>query len=185
MARKYLRYLTFFLFTVVVLFVLITLILPSTGRVVKETYIPVEKTIVRRELTSLANYGSWYPWIQVDPTARITPLGDSGITWQGADKGAGYGSYILTDAEEDSVLHFQLTYNTVPDITGGYILRPSEDGLGTTVIWFMNLKAGWTPWWRFYAAMMNKLTGPLMEAGLTNLKLSSEKIDSLQRLQNR
>lgn len=177
MAKKFMRYLAFFLCSVVLLFIFITLVLPSRGRVVKEAFIPVEKKVILAQLTNMGNYGSWYPWITMDPTARITVGSDgSSLSWQGSGKGA-KGAYRI-GPWADSSLPFTLEYGSVPPITGAYILRPSLDGKGTTVIWYMNMKAGWTPWWRFYAAMLNKLTGPVMEAGLTNLKMVSQQANT-------
>jgi hypothetical protein len=146
---------------------------------VKETYIPVHRKVILNQLTSLQDYASWYPWIQIDPTAEITLLRDKqGLSWKSKNTKGGRGMYELTGSGGDSVLNFRLVYNTLPSITGAYILRSSEDGKGTTLVWYMNMKAGWTPWWRFYAAMMNKIAGPVMEAGLTNIKILSEKADT-------
>ena len=178
MARKFLRYLVFFLCTLVLLFVLVTLILPSTGRVVKEAFIPVGKKVILAQLTNMGNYGSWYPWIQMDPAAKVTIGADgNSLSWKGIGKEI-TGSYKIGSLVADTSLPFTLNYGSVPPISGAYMLRVSPDGKGTTVVWYMNMKAGWTPWWRFYAAMLNKLTGPVMEAGLTNLKMLSQQADS-------
>lgn len=178
MARKIGRYIIFFLCSILILFILVTLVLPSTGKIVKEAFIPARRLVVLSQLTALHNYASWYPWIQIDPTAKVSFWKNKqGLSWNGTENKSGNGTYEITSVGGDSILHFRFTYNTVPPITGAYLLRPSEDGKGTNVIWYMTMKAGWTPWWRFYAAMMNKLTAPVMEAGLTNLKILSKEAD--------
>lgn len=178
MVRKFGRYIIFFLCTAALIFILVTLILPSTGKVVKEVYIPVKKEVVFNQLTNMGSYSSWYPWVQMDPSAEVT-VADNGrsFSWKGMDKNT-EGVYRIGDIIADSSLPFTLRYGSVPAIRGAYILRAAPDGKSTTVIWYMNMKAGWTPWWRFYAAMLNKLTGPVMEAGLTNLKLVCQQADS-------
>lgn len=182
MAKKFMRYLAFFLCSVVLLYILVTLVLPSSGRVFKVAFIPVEKKVILAQLTNMGNYGSWYPWITMDPTARITVGSDgNSLSWKGTTQGA-EGTYRISALVGDSSLPFTLEYGSVPPITGAYILRSSLDGKGTTVIWYMNMKPGWTPWWRFYAAMLNKLTGPVMEAGLTNLKLVCQQADSYSEI---
>lgn len=176
MARKLVRYFIFFVCTLVVLFILVTLILPSTGRVVREAYIPVRKSVILEQLTNLQNYGAWFPWIQIDPSAKLSVVQNQRkVSWKGSNHKANQGSFEITAVRGDSAIDFRLNYNTTPSITGGYILRNSGDDPSTTVIWYMNMRAGWTPWWRFYAAMLGKLTGPVMEAGLTNLKMLSQR----------
>jgi effector-binding domain-containing protein len=177
MGQKLVRYFIFFVCSLVILFILVTLILPSTGRVMKETYIQASPKVVLDQLTTLHHYALWYPWLQFDPAQKVTYQTDKKMSWRSEGKRAVDGTYALTGSGGDSALRFQLSYDDTPPITGAYILRASEDGHGTTVIWYMNMRAGWTPWWRFYAAMMNKLTGPMMETGLTNLKILSEQAD--------
>ncbi|MGH2645402.1 MAG: SRPBCC family protein, partial [Chitinophagaceae bacterium] len=184
MAQKITKFIIFFICSLVILFFLITLLLPSTGKVVKETYIQANQKTVLGELTTLENYSSWYPWIQIDPTAEIS-YDDKGekMHWVGkASPAAEDGEYRLTGLDGDSALHFEFIYRNTPPFTGAYILRSSGDTLGTTVVWYIKMKAGFTPWWRFYAAMMDKLTGPLMEAGLNNLKIVCEKVQKYSQL---
>jgi hypothetical protein len=178
MGRKFFRFFLFFLCTVVILFILVTLILPSTGRIVKETNIQAGKQVVFRQLAALHHYSQWYPWVQEDPDVKIDYSADNRqMSWHTAGSSRGRGEYELTGSRGDSLLRFRFVYNGAPAIQGAYMLRPLANGEGTTVVWYMNMKAGWTPWWRFYAAMMNKLAGPMMEAGLTNLKILSEQAD--------
>ena len=182
MAKRFIRYLGFFLSSVVVLFILTTLVLPSRGRVVKEAFIPVERKVVLAQLTNMGNYGSWYPWITMDPTAQIKVGADgNSLSWKGTAKGA-EGKYRIGTPVADTSVPFTLEYGSIPPITGAYILRASVDGKGTTVVWYMNMKAGWTPWWRFYAAMLDKLTGPVIEAGLVNLKMVSQQATSYSEI---
>lgn len=176
MARKLIRYISFFLGTVAILFVLVTLILPSKGRVAKEVFIAADRKVVLGQLTNLGNYGAWYPWIQMDTSAKIQVKNGREIAWRGNTRES-TGVYTLGIGEGDSSLPFTLQYGAIPAITGAYLLKASPENKGTTVVWYMNMKAGWTPWWRFYAAMLNKLAGPVMEAGLTNLKLQSQQAD--------
>ncbi|TAN13501.1 MAG: hypothetical protein EPN37_13560 [Chitinophagaceae bacterium] len=179
MARKIIKFIIFFICSLVILFILITLILPSTGKVVKETYIQASKKTVLGELSTLESYSAWYPWIQVDPTAKISYKDNrQQMSWVGkTSPGPVDGIYRLTGLDSDSTLHFEFTYRDTPPFTGAYILRSSSDTSGTTVVWYLKMRAGFTPWWRFYAAMMNKLTGPLMDAGLNNLKIICEKAE--------
>lgn len=180
MAQKIIKFIIFFICSLVIIFILVTLLLPSTGKVVKETYIQASKKTVLGELTTLESYSAWYPWIQIDPTAHISYNDEvQRMSWVGKTSPAAVdGEYRLTGLEGDSALHFEFIYRDTPPFEGAYIVRSSGDSVGTTVVWYIKMKAGFTPWWRFYAAMMGKLTGPLMEAGLNNLKIICEKAES-------
>lgn len=180
MAQKVIRLIIFLICSIVIIFILVTLLLPSTGKVVKETYIQAGKKTVLSELTTLESYSAWYPWIQIDPTAKISYNNKlEQMSWLGKKSTAVVdGQYRLTGLDGDSVLHFEFVYRDTPPFEGAYILRSSGDTSGTTVVWYIKMNAGFTPWRRFYAAMLGKLTGPLMEAGLNNLKIICEKAES-------
>lgn len=181
MGKRFFKLIVFFCCSVVILFFLTTLILPSTGKVVKEIYIQANKKTVLAELNALEGYPTWYPWLQVDPTAVISYKDEKRqISWTSKSSPKNEeGRYQLTEQDGDSAIHFTFSYKGSPPFTGAYILRSDNDTSGTTVVWYIKMKAGFTPWWRFYAAMMNKLAGPLMEAGLNNLKVISEKAESI------
>lgn len=184
MAQKIIRLIIFFICSIVIIFILVTLLLPSTGKVVKETYIQASKKTVLGELTTLESYSAWYPWIQIDPTAKISYNNNlEQMSWVGKKStDVADGQYRLTGLEGDSALHFEFIYKDTPPFEGAYILRSSGDTSGTTVVWYIKMKAGFTPWRRFYAAMLGKLTGPLMEAGLNNLKIICEKAESYSNI---
>lgn len=174
--NKVARFLIFFAISALILLILVTIILPSTGKVMKEKNINARRAIVLDELTNIRSYTLWYPWLQMDPGVRIHyHTGGKSLSWQSDQNEKNVGTYEVTGREGDSIVYFQLNYGSTPPVKGGYILRSSDDGTQTDVVWYMNMDAGWTPWWRFYAATMGKLTGPLLETGLTNLKVVCEK----------
>lgn len=179
--NKIVRFLLFFICSVIILLIVITLLLPAEGKIVKEKNINSSKRIVMEELTNVRNYTLWYPWLQIGGAKGIKYIpGGKSFHWVSKIQKDVLCNYQITGIEGDSLLHFKFIYGSTPPITGAYILRSSEDSLSTTVIWYMNMKAGWTPWWRFYGAMMDKMNGPLLETGLTNLKVICEKQMHLQ-----
>lgn len=174
--NRLIRFLIFFICSVIILLAVITALLPSSGKVVKQKDINAGEMIVSGELKNMRNYTLWYPWLQMDPEAVVKYTGEEdGFSWVSTTAENNFCTYQITGSEGDSILHFRLAYGNVPPVTGAYILRPSADSSSVTLIWYMTMEAGWKPWWRFYGAMMDKLNGPLLETGLTNLKVICEK----------
>lgn len=174
--NRVVKFSIFIVCSIVLIMGFITLLLPSAGRVVKQKEVNVRKEIIMGELVNVRNYGLWYPWLQMD-TGIAVSYGSGGrrFSWSSRVEKNDLCTYQLTGTQGDSVVHFKFVYGSAPPITGAYILRPSADSTSTTIIWYMNMKSGWTPWWRFYGAMMDKMNGPLLETGLTNLKVICEK----------
>lgn len=174
--NKVVRFLIFFICSVIILLIVVTLLLPPAGRVVKKKDINARKDVVLDELTNIRNYSMWYPWLAMDPGVDVNyQQNGKKFSWNSNIQKKEKCTYEVTQVEGDSILHFKFTDGNAPPITGAYVLRPSADSNTTTIIWYMNMESGWTPWWRFYGAMMDKLNGPLLETGLTNLKVICEK----------
>ncbi len=172
MKRKW-RLLFFIFCSLILLLVFATVLLPSRGQVVRAATIYAPDSIVWQQLTTLKSYPQWFPWIPAAAGSGIIYYGDdqgrlSGFAFKGKGKGADFGRYALGVAEGDSLLHFDLRYSDIPEFHGAYLLK-GADGR-TVVVWKLNLDAGWKPWWRFYAALMNKMTQPVLDSGLASLK---------------
>lgn len=176
--QKFIKYAIFIIGSLIVLVVFLTLLLPSQGYVKSNVNINAPKEVVLDQLKGLEGYVDWFPWIQPDSAINIIYYGEhkdhlDGFAFQFKGQEA-TGRYELTGMEDDSVLHFEFFFKDNPPITGVYELHASPNNKNTVVVWKMKMKAGWKPWWRFFAAMMGKLTDPLLKKGLVGLKRECE-----------
>ncbi len=187
MKRKW-RLLLFILGSLILLLVFATILLPSRGQVVRATTIYAADSIVWQRLTALRSYPKWFPWIPDATQNGIIYYGDdrghlSGFAFKGKGEDADFGRYELGSEQGDSLLHFELHFSDMPELRGAYLLN-EMDGK-TVVVWKLNLEAGWKPWWRFYAALMNKMTQPVLDSGLASLKSVCERAAREKRMQKK
>lgn len=177
--RKFGKFAIFVTGSLLLLLVFLTLLLPSHGYVKNNININAPKQVVLDQLTRLKDYVNWFPWIQPDSAVNIIYYGkhkDSldGFAFQFKGNEDLSGRYELSGTEDDSVVHFTFFYKNNPPITGEYELHATPGDKNTIVVWKMEMQAGWKPWWRFFASVMDKLTAPLLEKGLTDLKKECE-----------
>lgn len=173
---RYIKMLVFGIISLLIVVMVISFILPSTGHVEREGVIYAPPSVIFEQLNNLRNNVKWNPWEQTNLKKEIYFFSDpdSGrgayYSWKSKDPKAGEGRYSILESTGDSTVRFLWSYNRLPSIEGGFIIRPTADGRGCWIKWYMDLPAGWKPWLRFYAVMMDRLVGPGMETGLTNLK---------------
>lgn len=171
MKRK-LRLVVFICCSLILLLIFATLLLPSQGEVVRATTIYAPDSIVLQNLTDLQSYPHWFPWIAESQNDIIYFGNDSknfsGFSFRGQRKDAGLGRYEMGENEGDSLLYYTLHFKDMPEFYGAYLLKENEGK--TILVWKMKMDAGWKPWWRFYAAMMHKMTRPVLDSGLAAFK---------------
>lgn len=184
MVKRILKVLLFVVLSLIILLGLITLLLPSGGRVVRGDTIPARPAVVFDQLNNLRTYVNWNPWFLSGPaweTDFSRPAAGAGAfyTWQHTGKTEGRGKFVITESRPDSLLAFHLELGKLPPMEGRYELLPADSGRATRIRWTLTMDAGWKPWWRFWAGTMDRLMGPAMESGLVNLKVVSRQYDQL------
>ena len=181
--KKKAKLLLFIVASLLVLLVFATLLLPARGQVVSAATVYAPDSLVWQQLHQLRAYTGWFPWADPERAAVLYAKDGAGqikafaFRRQGAD---GHGQYRLGKEQGDSILHYTLTFSNMPRMEGRYLVQKQGDH--SLVIWEMDMEAGWRPWWRFYAAMMHKLSQPLLDSGLARFKQQCEQSQKGQSL---
>src|SRR5699024_10709344 len=170
-----------FLYLICTLFLLLvfaTLLLPSKGQAVGSATIYASREVVWEQLTNLKTYPKWFPWIDEDSTDILyygTKTKLKGFSFMRKQKKNRFGRYELGEREGDSLLEYKIKIKDVPEFYGDFILKRGGEG-NAVVVWKLHMDAGWKHWWRFYAAIMNKTTKPILDTGLARLKKVCERL---------
>ncbi|UYQ91034.1 hypothetical protein MKQ68_13115 [Chitinophaga horti] len=109
--------------------------------------------VVFEQLADTANWKHWYPWpVSQDPQ---------------------HGRLVLKEVVADSLVTYEvLSTDERLNLKGSIYL--SYDGNNTTINWSISRHVGVLPWWKVRGLLMDKIYGPVMEQGLTDLKKVSE-----------
>lgn len=177
--KRYLRLLAFVAGSVVLLLLLLYSLLPSQGRVSREMAVNASPSVIYHQIVQLRNYEKWFPWLVADPNAKVQysqPSIGAGsyFTWDSRLKNLGSGKFEVTDTYPDSLVKFRMLYKTIPEADGSLIIQKDLHHPYCIVLWQVQVEAGWKPWLRLFSLMMDKMVGPALENGLTNLKIVSE-----------
>ncbi len=169
----------FMLSSLALVFLFVAWLLPPEGRVVRSITIYAPPAEVYSKLTHLKTYPKWYPWIQPgrDTDMSIIYYGVvknemKGFAFENPGKKAGSGHFELRKKVNDSLVTYYFDFKDMPRIYGSYTLHKKDSS--TILVWEVEMNAGWKPWWRFFASMMNKLTSPVLDTGLKRLKALCE-----------
>lgn len=152
---------------------LLSLLLPSRAVVERSGVIdaPVEK--VYSQVNDLKTWQSWNPW-----------MASHDITFSPVSSGTGaYGNWVVTQSDKRipvkvaiansealKGVYYDMNFEGLKPVKGTFNFRPSADGKGTVIMWRVETKLGYLPWWKFRGFLADRLTGPQLEDGLTKLK---------------
>ncbi len=175
------RFVKMFLFVLIGLFAVITIIglfIPSSVKISRGVIINADSVKVHNELSDVKNWNQWLPWITADNGAivQLSPVTNapgSFFKWQGLKyKSAGTITLQQINPDMITMLYHLKDMN---DAEGGFRLRSTgavkQD---TEVQWFMEYKLKWYPWERFYGIFLDHIIGPAFDKGLEQLKTYTE-----------
>jgi Polyketide cyclase / dehydrase and lipid transport len=159
---------------------LFSLFFSPVGHVERAGAIAAKPSVVFNQIADLHKMVQWIPWGQTDSSLQLafsdTATGvNSWYSWHSTSKSIPPGEFRITNIIPDKRVDYVMHLKGIPVSTGSFILQPTTDGKNTWIKWTLNTQVGWTPWWKFYGLMMDKLVGPGMEQGLTHLKNICEK----------
>ena len=157
------------------IFILVGLFLPSQYTVVRTETIQAPPAIIHSHVNDLKKWEAWAPWKEEDPSLVVT-IGtiDSGVgasqSWVGKD---GNGSLTFTKSSPEQGIDYDLSFND-----GMYkceaFLHYDRQGEGSLVTWQMNGDMDIPVIGGYFATMMDSMAGPMFERGLTKLKKTVE-----------
>ena len=168
------RYIKFFLFAAVTLFVVLTafsLLFPSDMRISRVINVSASKA---RTLETIADLRSWGQWNQLVRNTQLTnkqyssPSGGKGA-WMSSDQ------LSVREMETDSNgILLQWDLKGGKRYAGGFdVFTVNRDSL--TVQWYFNLHFRWYPWEKLGAFVYDRKLGPVMEESLDSLRAFLEK----------
>jgi hypothetical protein len=163
-----------------VLLFLISLLLPANAIVERSGVIDAPMATVYAEINDLSKWPAWNPWA-ADETAQekqySTPPSGQGayFTFSGQQREDRItGKVTILKSTPTEGIHYIMEFNAMKPMNCDIVLKPATDGKGTAIMWRLQTHLGYLPWWKLRGFLADKLTGPQLEAGLTQLKTICE-----------
>lgn len=161
-----------FILTIIIIFTIVGLLLPSSYHVERKVVIDAPASRVFPHINNLKNWRAWMVWVQRDPNMEIGYSGpESGVgavsEWTSESQGSG--KMTITRSKEPELVAYELYFPEWDSTTTGD-LTIVEDGETVEVTWAMDGENGMNPINRIMGAMMDRMVGPDFEQGLVNLK---------------
>ena len=172
------KYFKGFLFAIIGLFILVTLVsllMPSKVMVAKTVMINADQQKVMAAIRDLQNWKYWHPVFKDSSTVVTVSNPSEGknafAKWTSTTK---ENKIIITDVNENEVqLSLQRTGEN--DISNVFSTHSIKDSSGVQVEWRMMASLKWYPWEKFSGIFFDKMVGPGCELALMNLKEYVEK----------
>ncbi len=173
---KYLFFLILFVFSATVV---VGLFLPSDYFLSRRITIAAPISAVHVYVGDLAQWESWSPWKDGDPSL-LTTLGPitEGVgatsSWKGRD---GEGNLIVTASDSAKGIEYDLFFDQGKWKSTARINYSVVDATNTTVVWEMEGSVEAPVIGGYFALLMDRMVGPMYEIGLARLK---ERVESSQ-----
>jgi hypothetical protein len=161
------------LITIVVLFVVTGLLLPSQAHVERSIQIDAPAASVFPYLNDLRAFNRWSPWAGRDPDASYAFSGpESGVgmrmRWYSAQPDAGSGSLMIVASVPHESVTMTLDFGEMGQAQSTLTIAP--EGEGSRVTWSFDQELSWNPIHRWTGLAMEPLLGPDYAQGLARLK---------------
>ena len=160
----------------VLLVLVVTLFLPSHYEVERAVEIAADRAVVHRLVGDLQAWDRWTPWREEDPTI-VTTFGEktTGVgasqSWKGK---SGSGELVFTACSETHGVVYEMSFDDGTYRSTGALAYGDAPVGGTKVTWSMKGDVGFNPVGRLFAALMDKMVGPMFDRGLARLKAEAE-----------
>ncbi len=172
---KFLKVLLAFLLIGVILFLIVTALLPKSYNVSKEYTILAPVDTVYKHISDYKKWDTWSPWARMDSTAVYSYSNPSAgvgsiMSWESGleEDGIGKGRMTTTNAIVNQELQYELSFEEPmkSQSQGGFYLE--GDSTQTRVKWYDQGAAKW-PMGRVFGVLMETFIGEDFERGLHNL----------------
>jgi polyketide cyclase/dehydrase/lipid transport protein len=165
------RIFRFIVISVVVLFIIITIIslfIPSHVRISRGIQINSSKDSVMKQVGDVSNWKNWYPG------ADSLKLYYEDNVIKGLILDEQRKRYlVLRDKKNDEVKAEYLLLNK--KIPTGWLVATNDESNSVTIQWYMDFYLRWYPWEKFSSFMFERIYHPQLQQGLDNLKRLLEK----------
>ena len=161
------------LVTIVALFVVVGLLLPSHAHVERSITINASAEKIFPYINSLRMFNRWSPWYERDQDATYEFSGpDSGVgmkmNWFSEQRDVGSGSQEIIASKLNESVKTALDFGEMGQAIAEFRIR--QEAAGSVVTWSFDEDISWNPIHRWFGLFLEKLLGPDYEAGLSNLK---------------
>jgi effector-binding domain-containing protein/uncharacterized protein YndB with AHSA1/START domain len=151
--------------------------LPATRTIERSIVIDAPQATVFALVNNPGQFSAWSPLPEIDPYVDMTVSGatrgaGSTFAWQGSI--AGVGSRTITDSEPHSRVVSRLDIDGARRATSSIVLDTTDQG--TSVRWIEFRDFGRNIVWRFNGPVMERMLGPEIELGLSNLRNYAENL---------
>ncbi len=163
---------------VILLFVIVVALQPSTFRVARSTMIKANPARVFGEVNDLHHWEAWNPWGKIDPAMKLTydgPAAGVGAAyhWEGNSQ-VGSGSATITGSHPDDRVELRLDFHKPfkGTSTAEFTFEPQGDE--TKVTWTMDGSRNFITKAIGLIFSMDQMIGSQFEKGLADLKTVAE-----------
>ena len=168
------RYIKAFLFGIIGLFIIITLLsllITSNVRVVRTTVI--NNTTIDKAYQQVVDLKNWKNWHPMFKKGVATIYFNSNSIGKNAGCTITYNNkttHLLITATDSTLVKFILQSPGENEIENAISFTPIITSTDIRVEWRALTKLHWYPWEKFYAIFLDKITGPGYDAALKSLK---------------
>ncbi|MCB9208428.1 MAG: SRPBCC family protein [Ignavibacteriales bacterium] len=164
--------------SIIILFLVVALFLPTEYRVERSIEINKPQVEVYNYVADFNNFQAWNPWSPMEPGHKFEVTGDSAVVgqkyyWEGEIIGSG--QMIFTEFQPYKLIKSDIEFMTPQQGVGVVDWTFSNEGNSTKVTWGMTGKADY-PVGRYFGLMMDSFLGKNFEDGVKVLK---EKVESI------
>jgi len=164
------------------LVIVVGLLLPRTFSVERSRDVAAAPAVVYPHLEDLELWRTWAPWLQENPSVKVTPgpvaAGDgASLSWTGGSGESGGGRVELVHCEPPTRVDFTILFTGDRFPSQGSLLV-QEDAAGSLVTWSMTGDMGWNPFNRYLGLLLGSFVGDMFDKGLDRLSMVAETADS-------
>jgi effector-binding domain-containing protein len=178
---KFLKPLFFFLLSVLVVTIFLSILMPIKQKVERSITINAPASVIYQQLIKLENFNKYSVWSQQDSSAKYTITGTdgtvgAGTSWTGDPEISGDGKIEIVSLEENKIIKHQLSFTKPKKGTAESTFTLNESNGITSLTWNFDLATPrpWNVFNLFYS--LDKKMGKDFEESLATLKTAIEKI---------
>lgn len=158
----------------IVVFVIVVAMQPSTFRISRSATMSAPAATVFPHVNELKKWQPWSPWMKLDPNAKSTfegPEGGKGavMTWAGNNE-VGEGKMTIIESRPNELVRFRLEFYKPMAGTSEAEFTFKPGGNQTTVTWSMSGTNNFIGRAMCMVMNMDKMVGGQFENGLASLK---------------
>ncbi len=174
-----LKWLGLSLVALIIAFVAVGLLLPSSRHVERSITIDAPPCAVFATVNSFHRFAEWTPFAAVMPDTSYSLIGPAfgtgaGLSWTTSGPDGDSGSQVIVSSIPVERVDLALDLGREGAAQAAYVLQP--DGAGTHLTWSFDVDLGLDLVARFRSLRLDRRLGPLYAQGLANLKSLCEEL---------